>query len=1671
MENIKSHQHYKLYKSGKFWVTAMVSALFLATTGATNGHHVHADELPADGRVSFASPDPIKGHITFSNGRVDPVLNIRVNDQVVFCINPFAHLRGGEYASSAQGQQDLTASYWKSLTKQQQNLINNAAYLAQAQGAATDSETYFAGQLVVWSLIAGQNGIPGVMNGSDKIDSSDLHNAIGATITGWDSNVVSSEAIAKAEQILQNAAAMGQRPDFSPAPLNILAGQSATVTDKNGVLQNFKNISGTDGINAVMNGNNLTINTSQNAQSGSLRLKNTPRELSQQPYYVYGTYEGNDLSNPQQPVFAAKDPSINTSELQVNVKKANLKIDKSILKNGGITTKDLTNGNYSLSGNVFEVHKDTADGEVVATVTTDANGDAETGNILAAGKYVVTEKQASQGLARTFNPVTVNVDSVDNLDVKASGSNSEVTGGITIQKTGAETGTQMWNDNYSLAGNIFKIHKDSINGEVVDTVTTNDKGQAQTKTDLPLGHYVVEEVQASKGFVKTFKPQDVDITYQGQEVPIVISATGGTNQEVKGQIIVDKSGAQSGKNMINGNYTLAGNEFDIVDEHGQVVDHVTTDASGKAYSKESLPLGTYKVIETKASQGFVKSATPQNVTLTYNGQQAPIVFNTAFETNQEVKGGITIQKTGAETGTKQWNANYSLAGNVFKIHKDSINGEVVDEVTTDANGYAKTKTDLPLGHYVVEEVQASKGFLKTFKPQDVDITYQGQNVPIVISATGGTNQEVKGQIIVDKSGAQSGKNMINGNYTLAGNEFDIFDEQNNLVDHVTTDASGKAYSKTDLKLGKYTVVETKASQGFVKSATPQKVDLSYVGQEVPVVFDTAYETNQEVKGGITIQKTGAETGTKQWNANYSLAGNVFKIHKDTINGEVVDEVTTDANGYAKTKTDLPLGHYVVEEVQASKGFLKTFKPQDVEITYQGQNVPIVISATGGTNQEVKGQIIVDKSGAQSGKNMINGNYTLAGNEFDIFDEQNNLVDHVTTDASGKAYSKTDLPLGKYTVVETKASQGFVKSATPQKVDLSYVGQEVPVVFDTAYETNQEVKGGITIQKTGAETGTKQWNDNYSLAGNVFKIHKDSINGEVVDEVTTDANGYAKTREDLPLGHYVVEEVQASKGFVKTFKPQDVDITYQGQNVPIVLSLTGGTNQEVKGKIVIDKSGSESKKTPWNSNYSLAGNVFDIHQDNALGKVVAQITTDANGHAETDANLPLGDYYVTESKASQGYVNSFTPQKVTLKYAGQEVALVADMAAGTNQEVTGSTSVIKQDKQTGDNSQGRATLSGAEYTLYHADGTPVKWSENGQPTPEITSGKQVSRDQVTLRIDDDLHEAGVKHLALGDYYWQETKAPEGYQLDGQKYNVAIKYQDQDTPVITQNETSKEQVINFSFDGFKYVQSPSGSSQSGYNGIQLSLIPINGTKGDKQTVTTETDANGYDGYYKFNNISYGDYELWEENAPEGYQHIEPLYVHIELNADKTAYVFTVTEKGQSVPLKKMIVPVNKINEGTGNVYLSKLFLFDKSEDTRKCNGGGNNQPVINVNNTNTNTNANSPVINNNPVVNTNSTSNGGQQHQQENQQQTGGTQTQDGKAHVTGGDQSQDGKANVTGGAQTQDGKTNVTSTPTVTGGAQTQDGKTNVTSTPTVTGGAQTQDGKTNVTSTPTVTGG
>lgn len=193
------------------------------------------------------------------------------------------------------------------------------------------------------------------------------------------------------------------------------------------------------------------------------------------------------------------------------------------------------------------------------------------------------------------------------------------------------------------------------------------------------------------------------------------------------------------------------------------------------------------------------------------------------------------------------------------------------------------------------------------------------------------------------------------------------------------------------------------------------------------------------------------------------------------------------------------------------------------------------------------------------------------------------------------------------------------------------------------------------------------------------------------------------------------------------------------------------------------------------NYSLAGNTFAIRKGSPTGEIVQEITTDEKGHAETPKDisdaLELGTYYVTETKASNGFVNTFKPVKVELKYANQTVALVTSHVEGKNQEITGETTLTKEDKDTGDKTQGKAEFTGAEYTLFtEKDGQAVKWADAFKP--ELVTGTKASEERVTLTLDEN-NQVAVKHLALNEYYWQETKAPEGYTLDETKYPVSIK----------------------------------------------------------------------------------------------------------------------------------------------------------------------------------------------------------------------------------------------------------------------------------------------------------
>lgn len=489
------------------------------------------------------------------------------------------------------------------------------------------------------------------------------------------------------------------------------------------------------------------------------------------------------------------------------------------------------------------------------------------------------------------------------------------------------------------------------------------------------------------------------------------------------------------------------------------------------------------------------------------------------------------------------------------------------------------------------------------------------------------------------------------------------------------------------------------------------------------------------------------------------------------------------------------------------------------------------------------------------------------------------------------------------------SPGSQSVATPGKTD------PAPTITTVSVKILKD--GNFRIRKVDKVTGA-------AIPGTKYKVEFTGTNAPATKTVTTDKDGYAEVK-DVPFGvHAKFTEIFVPAPYVLGSAVGDTDV-YEADVKPGETVELTAKNTKALGQIVIDKSGVETGKNPWNGNYQFTNTTFEIHKDKVDGDVVKTVTLDTKGNGQTPKDLPLGTYWVVEKTAGTGYANTFKPVKVDLTYANQTQAVVINNAKGTNQEVVGEVILTKTDAETGKEAQGKATLKGAEYTLFHKDGTPVKWSENFKP--ELVEGKAVGKEDVVIRIDDKSLSLKVKHLALDEYYLQETKAPVGYQIDKTKHEVNLTYKDQETKVVTKSVTSKENVIKFNLDGFKYLDSKSGDSKSGYNGIEFELAPVDPTKGETRKSTTETDANGYDGYWSFKDVPYGDYTLSEVKAPAGYKKIKDLHVQSSFDAEKRDYTFTITEDGQKEPIKTLTVPESKINEGSNVISLSKLFFTNK------------------------------------------------------------------------------------------------------------------------------------------------
>ncbi|MEW5205727.1 SpaA isopeptide-forming pilin-related protein, partial [Bacillus cereus] len=768
---------------------------------------------------------------------------------------------------------------------------------------------------------------------------------------------------------------------------------------------------------------------------------------------------------------------------------------------------------------------------------------------------------------------------------------------------------------------------------------------------LAPGTYKVYETVAPEGYQKLTSP--VEITLQAGETKTIEIK----NTMQKGQIEVKKIDSE------NGEKPLANAEFDIVKD-GVVVEHIVTDKDGKAISKPLAP-GKYILKETKAPEGYQLKETEFEVNVTGDG-----IFPIQVENAMVDKGNIEITKLDKENRAV-------LAGVEFEVQDEK--DEVVRKVVTDKDGKANV-SDLSVGKYKLVETKSLPGYKNLAEPVPFEIT-KGMTKALVIKVE--NEQLDKGSVEITKIDKDSQQ-------VLEGVVFEVQDEQGKVVTEVTTDKDGKA-NVSDLSVGKYKLVETKSLPGYKKLTEPVSFEIT---KGMTTVLSLKVENEQLDKGSVEITKVDKDN-------KKALKGVVFEVQDEA--GTVVKEVKTDKDGKAKI-SDLSVGKYKLVEKESLPGYKKLTDPVLFEIK---KGMTEVLSL------KIENEM-VDTGNVEITKIDKDSQQVLEGVVFEVQDDKGKVVTEVTTDKDGKA-NVSDLPVGKYELVEVESLPGYKKLEKPVSFEIK---KGMTEVLSLKVENEMVDTGNVEITKIDKDSKAP-------LENVVFEV-RDS-KGKVVAKVTTDKEGKANV-SDLPIGKYELVEVETPAGYKPLEKPVSFEIE---KGRVTALKLTVENELVDTGNVEITKVDKENKD-------ALADAVFEI-QD-AAGQVVAKITTDKKGQAQV-TNLSVGTYKLVEVKAPKGYKQLVDP--ITFQI---EKGMTKSLALTVENEMLdkGNVEVTKVDKDS------QKVLEGVVFEVQ---------DDKGKVVTEVTTDKD--------------GKANVSDLSVGKYKLVETKSLPGYKKLTEPVSFEIK----------------------------------------------------------------------------------------------------------------------------------------------------------------------------------------------------------------------------------------------------------------------------------------------------------
>lgn len=1270
----------------------------------------------------------------------------------------------------------------------------------------------------------------------------------------------------------------------------------------------------------------------------------------------YGTYYVKEITAPQGYILDSK-PSDGIT-IKKTAAHGTITMTNEKYTAGSITIKKEDEDGNPLAGAEFMLSGPKTDKK-----TTDNNGVAEfTG--LEAGKYSIIEKTAPKGYGGYDGTVTVEIKAdgtatVDDLPKGISFAGETVTltwtntrdkGSISITKT---------DGNQPLSGAFFGLYKDAAAAEEPIDIQKTDKNGKALFADLAAGTYYVKEIAAPNGYAldETIRPFKIG----GNNDWDVETTIKNTLKEYSLTLV--KKG-DDGK-------PLEGVEFEI---SGNGITKKSASGRDGVVTFTGLAFGEYTITEVEAPQGYVKAA-PIKVTIDGSDSAERVIQLEPIE-NKHTK--LTVTKFAEDGKTALPGAEFIIRnaeGKYVKVDGTSFASfadkkEDATAIVTGENG-TFTLEYLPLGKYVLEEIEAPEGYMIVTASKDFEIKNSETRVSI-------NNTKIKTGLKIVKTDENGKllegikftlKNSADGFVTASGSGGKYtYTGRGDTGTEFTTDGRGEIFV-SGLLWGTYYLSETNAPKGMVEIKDQiVKVDAENHNKTIELKLE-----NRSEKGKIEFTKTDG--------AGKGLAGAVFKLKLVEESGTAYSTVKqmyaiSDDEGRVSFE-DVPYGVYELTEVIAPEGYVRSNKTYYVSIggaVAEGKNIDIVPDVW--LNSRTEKEFTVKKVSADGGE-------PLSGAVFQVLDEGKKPIEGKIITTYGDS-GKIKLPLGKYYLKETVAPEGYEPNEELIPFEVTTNGRNAVTVKNTPKT------GSLTIQKADK--------DDKPLLGAEFKIYAvDTARENPICTLITDSSGKA-VKTGIPYGSYVAIESRAPEGYERDNTERPFDIPQKDEDGTVSADISISV-KNTKSRYAL----SIEKRDINDENKKLANTKFAVRG----GGFYAEVVTGEDGTATVEVPA-AGEYSITEIAPPVGY--TLDPATYTVEVEGHTAAGEEVVFTARNYKTR-----VKLNKV---NEKG-IQLEGAEFSILGAEGkravkfkkegSVYTYSEDGDVTA-ITAGNAeivglpvgsyilrennapanyVSLEDIRFRVRADMydkaleltvanlpHEKGVAVLkespdgtrlkgaefalygeddteirrvttdkagvALftglnpGRYYIKETKAPEGYKPLDKKFDFTI-----DSNGVLSDEgfsgeglytlTVKNSPLEY---GFKVKKVSTNDEGLTLSGAEFRILG----GGLDRTYTT-----GADGLTEQITLPIGEYTLTEMKAPDGYviagtgRHISVREDGIYLDGGKLGEGAAITIRNAPVNFKLRLVKVDAdTNQPLANVA---FILKGKDSGTHSLITGSN------------------------------------------------------------------------------------------------------------------------------------